>query len=410
MKKIILILLLAVLIVTQVFAIETGTVTLSYENGTVIYNDTQTFYEFDVMGYIDGGSDTNVFKEGQFYVEYNTTVFGDSSSLNIVSTTLMGPLATIPGVVYWIVNDGKNTASNAFSVTFEALPDYTSGLFNSETYISASSGAPSTLMHIKLEVIASGSSDIDWPSGIAKINELFSEYDSDIGSDYEGFSFPNAAETTQITYSDTGDPALPIMLRELTAQYEKSRVVLSWTTESETQNLGYVVKRAIKYSDDDMSAYEIIASYQTNDELYGAGTTTEHNTYSYTDKNVKPGINYSYVLEDVDYDGNIVAHDPVTIVIPENLLFENKDFSLGLTYPNPFNPSFTVPFELTRTMDVSINMYDITGKQVMSIVSGTFEARQYQFRVNASDLNSGIYFVRTIIGSEVITQKMTLLK
>ena len=117
MKKIILILLLAVLIVTQVFAIETGTVTLSYENGTVIYNDTQTFYEFDVMGYIDGGSDTNVFKEGQFYVEYNTTVFGDSSSLNIVSTTLMGPLATIPGVVYWIVNDGKNTASNAFSVT-----------------------------------------------------------------------------------------------------------------------------------------------------------------------------------------------------------------------------------------------------------------------------------------------------
>ena len=61
-------------------------------------------------------------------------------------------------------------------------------------------------------------------------------------------------------------------------------------------------------------------------------------------------------------------------------------------------------------MDVKINMYDITGKLVMSVIDDHLLARQYQIRVNASGLNSGIYFVRTLMGNEVITQKMTLLK
>lgn len=411
MKKIVLTLLLIVFIMPQLFA-ETGTVTLSYANGTVSYNDTQTFYEFDVLAYIASGSGTNVFKEGQIYVEYNTAVFGSSVVTNgkLVSTTLMGPLATDGGLLYGLVNNGSDTYANAFSITFEASQTYDNPFYDSDTYISTSSGAPDTLMRIKLEVSASGSSALDWPTSVPDINNLFREYDSAIGSTYDALSVANAVEATDIVYSNTGDPALPISLKEFIAQYVDEGVSLSWVTESEVQNLGFVLKRAIRYSEDDLSAYEVIASYQTDDELYGAGTTTEQNTYSYTDKNVKPGVNYSYVLEDVDYDGNVVAHDPVSIVIPENLLYANEDFTLGSNYPNPFNPSFTIPFELTRSMDVTINMYDITGKQVMSILNGSFEARQYQIRVNASDLNSGIYFVRTMIGNEIFTQKMTLLK
>ena len=399
------------MIAPQLFA-ETGTVTLSYDNGTVSYNDTQTFYEFDVLGYVASGSGTNVFKEGQIYVEYNTSVFGSSVVANskIVSITLMGPLATDGGLLYGLANNGTDTYTNAFSVTFEASQDYDSPFYDSDTYISTSSGSPSTPIQIKMEVSASGSSSLDWPTSVTELDSLFREYNNALGSTYEALSVANAVETTDIVYSNTGDPALPITLKEFSAQYVNRGVALSWVTESEVQNLGYVLKRAIIYSDDDFSSYDVIASYQTDDELYGAGTTTEQNTYSYIDKDVKPGVNYSYVLEDVDYDGNVVTHDPISIVIPENFLYENEDFSLGSNYPNPFNPSFTIPFELTKTMDVSIKMYDITGKQVMSILDGTFEARQYQFRVNASDLNSGIYFVRTIIGSEVITQKMTLLR
>ncbi len=394
---------------TQLIA-ETGTVTLYYENGTVSYTDTQTFYEFDVSAYVAGGS-ANSFKEGMIYVEYNTAVFGSSVYANnkLTTGTLMGPLATDGGLLYRIVNKA-DTYTDAFSVTFEASQDFDSGFYDSDTYISNSSGALSTIMHIKLEVSASGSSAIDWPSSVTNINGLFREYSSANGDTYDGLSITNATETTQITYSDSGDPALPITLRQLSAQYEDAKVKFAWVTESEVQNLGYVVKRAIRYSDDDLSPYEVIGSYQTDDNLLGAGTTTEQNSYVFYDADVKPGVNYSYILVDVDYNGNTVEHGPVSILIPENLLYVTEDFELGSNYPNPFNPSFTIPFELKKTMDVSINMYDITGKKVLTIVDGSFPARQYQYRVNASNLNSGIYFVRTVIGNEVFTQKMTLLK
>ncbi len=409
MKKIIVTLLLTVVIVSQVFAL-TGTVTLSYDNGAVSYNATQTFYEFDVQVYIASGSGENIFDDGMVYVEYNTTVFGTGvvAGNKIVSITKMGPFATDGGGLYTIVNTTDMT-SNIFAVTFEASNPYTDSGYDLDTWISNSSGSLSTLFRIKMEVSVSGSSNVAWPTGIPDLNLIYTEHDAS-NSTYEALSVADADEATDIVYSNTGDPALPITLKEFSAQYVEKGVALSWVTESEVQNLGYVLKRAIRYSENDLSSYEVIASYQTDDELYGAGTTTEQNTYAYIDNKVKPGVTYSYILEDVDYDGNVVAHDPVTIVIPENVLYENDDFTLGSNFPNPFNPSFTIPFELTRAMDVSINMYDITGKQIMSIVNGTFEARQYQFRVNASDLNSGIYFVRTIIGSEVITQKMTLLK
>lgn len=408
MKSIITTLLLIVMIVPQLFA-ETGTVTLSYANGTVSYNDTQTFYEFDVQVYIDGGSGTNIFDDGMIYVEYNTSVFGISVvTNNKITITKMGPFATDGGGLYTIINPTDMT-SNIFVFTVEATKAVDDSGYDSDTYISNSSGSLSTLFRIKMEVSVSGSSNVAWPTGIPDLNLIYTEHDAS-NSTYEALSVANAVETTDIVYSNTGDPALPITLKEFSALYINGGVALSWITESEVQNLGYVLKRAIIYSDDDFSSYEVIASYQTDDELYGAGTTTEQNTYTYIDNNVKPGVSYSYILEDVDYDGNIISHDPISIFISENLLYENENFTLGSNYPNPFNPSFTIPFELTKTMDVSIKMYDITGKQVMSILDGTFEARQYQFRVNASDLNSGIYFVRTIIGSEVITQKMTLLK
>jgi len=411
MKKIIVTLLLVVIVVPQLFA-ETGTVTLSYENGAVSYNDTQTFYEFDVMAYIASGSGSNIFQEGMVYVEYDTTIFGSNivGSNKLTLIDLRGPLAALAGPVelYTFANTGADTYADVFALTFEAIDNYASGYYGSDAYVTNQSGSPDTLMHIKMEVAASGTSTVDWPSSITGINNLYRELNG--STTYDALSITNATETTAIVYSNTGDPALPISLREFSVQYIDEGVSLTWITESEAQNLGYVLKRAIKYSEDDLSPYDVIASYQTDDELYGAGTTTEQNTYAYIDKNVKPGISYSYILEDVDYDGNVIAHTPVSILIPENVLYTNEDFNLGSSYPNPFNPSFTIPFELNKTMDVSIKMYDITGKQVMSILDGTFEARQYQFRVNASDLNSGIYFMRTIIGSEIITQKMTLLK
>jgi len=411
MKKILSTLLVLLLFMSSLYALET--VTLYYTNGDVTYTDTQTFYEFDVEVYIDGGTGSNVFSEGMVYIEYNTSVFGSNVFTNSkVTVTNQGPIATDGGGNYTV--SFNDTYSDAFAITFTAIYPYNYSAYNADTYISNSSSSLTTLFHVKLEAAASGSSLVDWPSSITGINSLYRDHDgtnSGAGSVYDGgLSITNAVENHQVTYSDSGDPALAISLKKFAAEYNKNKVSLSWTTESETQNLGYIIKRAIIYGEDNLSPYEIVASYHEDDELRGAGTTTEQQVYSYNDNNIKPGVNYSYMLEDVDFNGTVTSHDPVSIQVPENLLFVNNDFKLGSNYPNPFNPSFTIPFELTTAMNVDISMYDITGKKVMTIADGYYEPRQYQLSVDASNLNSGIYFVRSIFGNEVFTQKMTLLK
>ncbi|MDZ7821144.1 MAG: T9SS type A sorting domain-containing protein [Candidatus Marinimicrobia bacterium] len=76
----------------------------------------------------------------------------------------------------------------------------------------------------------------------------------------------------------------------------------------------------------------------------------------------------------------------------------------------PFNPAFTLPLELSKPMDVNVAMYDITGKMVRRISEARLEAGNYDFRVDGSDLSTGIYFVRSVIGGQVLTQKMLLVK
>ncbi|MFA5706590.1 MAG: T9SS type A sorting domain-containing protein [Candidatus Neomarinimicrobiota bacterium] len=221
--------------------------------------------------------------------------------------------------------------------------------------------------------------------------------------------YSSTIENDVISLDGNGDPALPVTLESFIANYHQGAVELEWSTASETQNAGFILKRAL-VNEGETLEYEVITSYLDNDDLTGAGTTTERHVYTYSDRAVRPGAAYSYILEDVDYSGNIVQHDPVRVVIPENVLAATEDFRLQPAYPNPFNPSFTVPFELHRAMDVRIAMYDLSGRQVRSIVSSRMDAGSYDLRVDASDLRSGIYFVRSIIGDQVNTQKMLLVK
>lgn len=399
-----------IMITSGLYATVTGDVMLYFDNGTVSYNDSLTFYEFDVKAYIEGGSASNIFKNGMIYIQYNTAVFGSNVVANskLVSITKLGALAANSGQLYYFPNNGVDNASNVFVITFDAAYPYSAITYNSDTYISNSSASLTSLLRVKLEVSASGSSSLAWPAGVPELNNLFEDYE--YNDTYTSLSTANATESTSITYSSTGDPALPVTLSQLSAQYVDNKVAVSWVTESETENLGFVLKRAIKYSDDELSEYTVVSSYLYNDDLIGAGTSAEQHVYNYYDSDVKPGVNYSYILVDVDYNGNTEEHGPVSIIIPENLLYVSDDYNLGVNYPNPFNPSFTIPFELMTGMNVDIAMYDITGKKVMVIAKGYYEPRQYQLHVNASGLNSGIYFVRTLIGDQVHTQKMTLLK
>jgi hypothetical protein len=87
-----------------------------------------------------------------------------------------------------------------------------------------------------------------------------------------------------------------------------------------------------------------------------------------------------------------------------------KDFKLTQNYPNPFNPSTKINYELPSDGIVSIKLFDITGKEVATLVNEVKTAGYYTVTFNASNLPSGAYFYRLEAGSFIQTKKMMLIK
>ena len=87
-----------------------------------------------------------------------------------------------------------------------------------------------------------------------------------------------------------------------------------------------------------------------------------------------------------------------------------QDFSLSRAYPNPFNPSTTIDFAVPFESNVVISIYDISGKQIETLVSQTYFAGNHSVIWNAQNYSSGIYFVKMISEGFVDSQKLMLVK
>jgi hypothetical protein len=74
-------------------------------------------------------------------------------------------------------------------------------------------------------------------------------------------------------------------------------------------------------------------------------------------------------------------------------------FSLSQNYPNPFNPSTTIQFGLPDESQVSVNVYDLLGREVSRVISDRLPAGYFAVPWNASSLASGAYFYRIVAQS-----------
>jgi hypothetical protein len=95
---------------------------------------------------------------------------------------------------------------------------------------------------------------------------------------------------------------------------------------------------------------------------------------------------------------------------PGNTVSVPKDFSLSQNYPNPFNPSTKISYGIPVSDLVTLKIYDVLGKEVMTLVNQKQEAGNYQVEFNAASLPSGMYVYRIKSGNFVETKRMMLLK
>ena len=105
------------------------------------------------------------------------------------------------------------------------------------------------------------------------------------------------------------------------------------------------------------------------------------------------------------------ASDPIVITAingrKSNL---PRQFALKQNYPNPFNPTTTIRYDLPKAADVTLEVYNLVGKKVATLVSGTKAAGSYHISFDASHLSSGLYFYRLHAGNFTKVQSMTLIK
>jgi len=114
--------------------------------------------------------------------------------------------------------------------------------------------------------------------------------------------------------------------------------------------------------------------------------------------------NYKLVPIVPDDIGEITtANEPVGPATPDT-------YRLHAAYPNPFNPSATIRYEIGAAGPVTLKVYDALGREVAVLVDGTLAPSIYEATFDASGLASGIYMYRLVAGSEVLTGSLTLVK
>jgi hypothetical protein len=85
-------------------------------------------------------------------------------------------------------------------------------------------------------------------------------------------------------------------------------------------------------------------------------------------------------------------------------------YALSQNYPNPFNPTTTIAYQIPNDGKVTIKIFDVTGREVTTLVDEFKSSGQYSVKFDASRLSSGIYFYSIRSGDYNAVKKMSLIK
>jgi hypothetical protein len=198
-----------------------------------------------------------------------------------------------------------------------------------------------------------------------------------------------------------GTSVLPVELVAFTATANHMNADLHWSTATEVNNYGFEIERR------QTSNWEKVGF------VTGAGASNSPRDYSYTDNNLSPG-RYAYRLKQVDNNGAFSYHGSAEVEIG----LAPQKFALFQNYPNPFNPSTVISYQLPVNSQVTLKVYDVLGKEVVTLVNGEMKAGSYTVPFSAiggsasggSTLASGVYIYRLEAGSFVSTKKLILMK
>lgn len=215
-----------------------------------------------------------------------------------------------------------------------------------------------------------------------------------------------------LAWQQGADTSLPVTLLSFEAIPNPSgSITLTWTTASETENLGFILER--RSSAHPETEWKTIASLETRPELQGQGSASTRSVYTYLDDSVLPDEHYDYRLADVDYSGVKTVHGLRVLGVESSV--GPSSFKLLSAYPNPFNPVTTIRYQLPVESEVQLMISDIAGRSVQTLQVGWQAPGSHELFWQGLDdtghsVSAGIYLVRLQAADEVRMTRITLLK
>jgi hypothetical protein len=126
------------------------------------------------------------------------------------------------------------------------------------------------------------------------------------------------------------------------------------------------------------------------------------------DRNLKTILELNIL--NIELEGLILLSDASGNGIEVNISNMPKTFGLNSAYPNPFNPVTTISYDIADASFININVYDLLGNQVASLVNEMKNSGEHSIQWNADGLSSGLYFVKMEANNEIFIDKLMLMK
>jgi hypothetical protein len=220
-----------------------------------------------------------------------------------------------------------------------------------------------------------------------------------LGVDWRHFGDPQSILRSSFDYIESnGGLVIPVELTTFTAEQVNNRVDLAWTTSSEDNSSHFEVEKAVA-TDASRSIFTKI------DEVSAAGNSGVTQYYAATDRDINSGDTYIYRLKMVDLDGEFDYSSEVEVAIDQA-----NGIRLQSVVPNPVNTTATMQYTLSNGTDLSIKLYDMSGRVVAELANGFKAAGTHELVLDAQNIPSGSYNVVLTANGKALTTSVKIVK
>ncbi|MBX2977283.1 MAG: hypothetical protein KF721_14230 [Ignavibacteriaceae bacterium] len=185
------------------------------------------------------------------------------------------------------------------------------------------------------------------------------------------------------TLFDLNCSSFPVELISFGGEVSEKEVILRWQTATEQNNYGFEIERSVAQISNLRHEWEKIGFVEGN------GNSNSPKDYTFVDSQTfelcqnLEGFDgkIQYRLKQIDTDGTFEYSEIVEVEIELQL---PTKFELFQNYPNPFNPSTTIKFGLPKDSQVSLEIFNILGEKVATLIDKEMPAGYHNFQFSTS--------------------------